>query len=285
MRAVTFLLTLACLGLSGLTHAAQRNDVPSCYGYAGMSAYQPAPTGRELVVVIDQTTPLTTDLRRTALNAALRFVQPGDEVMIYQFSAYMADSYMRLPFEGRMEAPIGGAQRDEIGMESLRKLDRCLGQQQAFFAKLFTSKFDASIGTASTHIAKSEIMRRKRAGEAIPEGWAFGPDGAPTTDPAIALQGTMAPSGGYKGVGIALLVEILAAAASGASTQPLGSSIVNIAWLAPVTFRPSIWIGKVPVLVKVTLCCWLLPMAPGANASGSGLACTVGSKPDKVMRV
>ena len=158
MRAVTFLLTLACLGLSGLTHAAQRNDVPSCYGYAGMSAYQPAPTGRELVVVIDQTTPLTTDLRRTALNAALRFVQPGDEVMIYQFSAYMADSYMRLPFEGRMEAPIGGAQRDEIGMESLRKLDRCLGQQQAFFAKLFTSKFDASIGTASTHIAKSEIM-------------------------------------------------------------------------------------------------------------------------------
>jgi hypothetical protein len=158
MRAVTFLLTLACLGLSGLTHATQRNDVPSCYGYADMSAYQPAPTGRELVVIIDQTTPLTTDLRRTALNAALRFVQPGDEVMIYQFSAYMADSYMRLPFEGRMEAPIEGARRDDIGMDSLRKLDRCLSQQQVFFAKLFTSKFDASVGTASTHIAKSEIM-------------------------------------------------------------------------------------------------------------------------------
>jgi (2R)-3-sulfolactate dehydrogenase (NADP+) len=50
----------------------------------------------------------------------------------------------------------------------------------------------------------------------IPEGWAFGPDGQPTTDPSVALQGTMAPSGGYKGVGIALLVELLAAAASGA---------------------------------------------------------------------
>lgn len=73
-----------------------------------------------------------------------------------------------------------------------------------------------SIDQSASVIAKSEIMRRKRAGEAIPEGWAFGPDGAPTTDPAIALQGTMAPSGGYKGVGIALLVEILAAAASGA---------------------------------------------------------------------
>jgi len=73
-----------------------------------------------------------------------------------------------------------------------------------------------SIDQSASVIAKSEIMRRKRAGESIPEGWAFGPDGAPTTDPTVALQGTMAPSGGYKGVGIALLVEILAAAASGA---------------------------------------------------------------------
>jgi hypothetical protein len=158
MRSVSFLLALACFGLVGQARAAQRNDVPSCYSYADMSANQPAPTGRELVVIIDQTTPLSADLRRTALNAALRFVQPGDEVLIYQFSAYMADSYMRLPFEGRMEAPIKGSQRDEIGMDSLRKLDRCLGQQQTFFAKLFTSKFDASVGTPSTRIAKSEIM-------------------------------------------------------------------------------------------------------------------------------
>lgn len=158
MRPVSFLLVLACLGLPGHAHATQRNDVPSCYNYADMSADQPAPTGRELVVVIDQTTPLTADLRRTALNAALRFVQPGDEVLIYQFSAYLADSYTRLPFEGRMEVPVKKSQRDEIGMDSLRKLDRCLGQQQTFFTKLFTRKFDASAGTPSTHIAKSEIM-------------------------------------------------------------------------------------------------------------------------------
>ncbi len=73
-----------------------------------------------------------------------------------------------------------------------------------------------SIDQSASVVAKSEIMRRQRAGQSIPEGWAFGPDGQPTTDPALALQGTMAPSGGYKGVGIALLVEILAAAASGA---------------------------------------------------------------------
>ncbi len=73
-----------------------------------------------------------------------------------------------------------------------------------------------SIDQSASVVAKSEILRRRRAGQAIPEGWAFGPDGRPTTDPDVALQGSMAPSGGYKGVGIALLVEVLAAAVSGA---------------------------------------------------------------------
>jgi (2R)-3-sulfolactate dehydrogenase (NADP+) len=74
-----------------------------------------------------------------------------------------------------------------------------------------------AIDQSASVVAKSEIMRRHREGKPIPEGWAFGPDGRATTDPAVALKGTMAPSGGYKGVGIALLVEILAAAASGAT--------------------------------------------------------------------
>ncbi|HWT98248.1 MAG TPA: Ldh family oxidoreductase, partial [Terriglobales bacterium] len=92
-----------------------------------------------------------------------------------------------------------------------------------------------SIDQSASVIAKSEIMRRKRAGESIPEGWAFGPDGAPTTDPSVALQGTMAPSGGYKGVGIALLVEILAAAASGAVLSSEASPFSGTAGGPPST--------------------------------------------------
>ncbi|HEY0442365.1 MAG TPA: Ldh family oxidoreductase [Xanthobacteraceae bacterium] len=73
-----------------------------------------------------------------------------------------------------------------------------------------------SIDQSASVVAKSEVMRHKRAGKAIPEGWAFAPDGSPTTDADVALKGTMAPSGGHKGVGAGLMVEILAAAASGA---------------------------------------------------------------------
>ncbi len=73
------------------------------------------------------------------------------------------------------------------------------------------------IDQSASVIARSEIMKHAREGMPIPEGWALDPDGMPTTDPEIALKGSMAPSGGYKGVGVALLVETMAAAMTGAT--------------------------------------------------------------------
>ncbi|MCP4328581.1 MAG: Ldh family oxidoreductase [Alphaproteobacteria bacterium] len=73
------------------------------------------------------------------------------------------------------------------------------------------------IDQSASVVAKSEIMKHARDGRPIPEGWALGPDGFPTTDPDLALQGSMSPAGGYKGVGMALFVEIMAAALSGAT--------------------------------------------------------------------
>ena len=74
-----------------------------------------------------------------------------------------------------------------------------------------------SIDQSASVIAKSEVLKRSKTGQPLEPGWALDPDGNPTTDAALALKGTMAPSGGYKGVGIALMVELLAAAASGAT--------------------------------------------------------------------
>lgn len=82
---------------------------------------------------------------------------------------------------------------------------------------------DAAGGTAilidqsASVVAKSEVMKHAREGRPIPEGWALDPDGQPTRDAELALKGTMAPSGGYKGVGVGLLTEVMAAALSGAT--------------------------------------------------------------------
>lgn len=65
---------------------------------------------------------------------------------------------------------------------------------------------------ASAASARGEIQLHLREGRPIPEGWAVGPDGQPTTDPATALAGAQLPFGGHKGAAIALMVELLAGA-------------------------------------------------------------------------
>jgi (2R)-3-sulfolactate dehydrogenase (NADP+) len=73
------------------------------------------------------------------------------------------------------------------------------------------------IDQSASVVAKSEVMKRARSGETLPAGWALDADGQPTTDPQVALKGTMMPAGGYKGVGSALLVEVMAACLAGAT--------------------------------------------------------------------
>jgi (2R)-3-sulfolactate dehydrogenase (NADP+) len=48
----------------------------------------------------------------------------------------------------------------------------------------------------------------------IPEGWALDPSGKPTTDPAVAVKGSILPIGGPKGYALALMVEIFCSALS-----------------------------------------------------------------------
>ena len=83
------------------------------------------------------------------------------------------------------------------------------------------------IDQSASVIAKSEIAVRAKSGEPIPIGWAFGPDGKDTTDPSIALKGTMAPSGGYKGFGVGLFVEIMAACLTGSNLGIEASSFAD----------------------------------------------------------
>ena len=56
---------------------------------------------------------------------------------------------------------------------------------------------------------------------------AFGPDGKNTTDASVALKGTMAPTGGYKGFGMGLFVEIMSACLTGSNLGTEASSFAN----------------------------------------------------------
>lgn len=67
---------------------------------------------------------------------------------------------------------------------------------------------------ASSVAARGHILLAAARGEPIPEGWALDADGQPTTDADAAANGMLLPTGGHKGLGIAMLGELLAGSLS-----------------------------------------------------------------------
>ena len=84
------------------------------------------------------------------------------------------------------------------------------------------------IDQSSSAVAWTAVKRAAEEGRPIPLGWALDAEGEPTTDPRKGLEGSMAPSGGYKGFGQGLIVEVMCAALAGANRGPqMGSFTLN----------------------------------------------------------
>lgn len=74
-----------------------------------------------------------------------------------------------------------------------------------------------TIDLSLSQVARGKVMIALKEGRPIPEGWALDVEGRPTTDPKAALGGSMLAMGGDKGATLALVVELLACALTGAA--------------------------------------------------------------------
>ena len=68
---------------------------------------------------------------------------------------------------------------------------------------------------ANTGVARGKIYAAAQRGESIPDTWALDEDGAPTTDPHVAVHGLLAPMGGHKGYGISFMMDVLSGVLTG----------------------------------------------------------------------
>ena len=80
----------------------------------------------------------------------------------------------------------------------------------------------------------TELMLRERLGETLPDGVAIGPDGEPTRDPTLARRGALLPFGGYKGFGLALMVQALGVLAGS------GTDVESDYGYLFIAFRPEL---------------------------------------------
>jgi LDH2 family malate/lactate/ureidoglycolate dehydrogenase len=70
---------------------------------------------------------------------------------------------------------------------------------------------------AQSVVAAGKLGMAARKGERIPFGWALDRDGKPTDDPKAGSAGLLVPIGGPKGFGLAVVMDVLAGALSGAA--------------------------------------------------------------------
>ncbi len=104
---------------------------------------------------------------------------------------------------------------------------------------------------ATTTVALGKLSHAANLNrQEIPREWGFlDPSGEPTTDTAMAQRGAPTPTGGYKGTGLAMMIEILCSGLSGGAMttelpvyrtggDPLGISHTFIA-IDPARFLPA----------------------------------------------
>jgi (2R)-3-sulfolactate dehydrogenase (NADP+) len=122
------------------------------------------------------------------------------------------------------------------------------GTNPLAFAAPRTEQPPLVLDQSSSVVARGEVVLRASQGREIPEGWALDATGGPTTNPRDALAGSMLPAGGYKGAGIALMVEILAGVLSGSNLSFQASSFVDDAGGPPCTGQFFIAVDPVAFL-------------------------------------
>ena len=120
--------------------------------------------------------------------------------------------------------PVGGAGLVGLAMGNSPAAMAAAGGRRPLFgtnpiAAVFPRRDGAPlmIDMSLSEIARGKLMVAAKAGQAIPLGWALDHEGAPTTDPKAGLEGSMVPMGGTKGAMLALIVELLVTALTGAA--------------------------------------------------------------------
>jgi LDH2 family malate/lactate/ureidoglycolate dehydrogenase len=78
---------------------------------------------------------------------------------------------------------------------------------------------------ATSEAAMGKIRMAHKSGDTIPPGWAVDTQGVPTMDAGAAISGMLLPTGGPKGFGLALMIDLVAGllsgGAAGAAVRPL----------------------------------------------------------------
>ncbi len=111
--------------------------------------------------------------------------------------------------------------------------NRIVGNNPISFGIPRKDNFPIVLDMALSNVAQGKIIVAEREGRKIPPDWSLDEQGEVTTDPAAALKGSLYPIAGFKGLGLAIIVDILCGVLSG------GGYLDNLNGLYTGTEKPG----------------------------------------------
>ena len=156
MRSVVY-AALAALLFWAHPCTAAIDAVPSCYSRYRVNL-APAPPGRALFVLVDQTTALDPVLTQTLRQNVAHLVMPGTTFTIASFSAFRSGRYANVVASGTVEPPVPARKRGGISVPQLKKLDACLRAQAGYGIRVALAGVAAAQRVGAASFDQSEIM-------------------------------------------------------------------------------------------------------------------------------
>ena len=212
------------VGLGYLSHYCEHLRCGKVDGNAVVSVSQPAPGAVRVDAAHGFVHPAF-EAARPTLVAAARSQGIAGMAIDHSYGAGVIGWYVtRLASEGLVALGFANAPKSMAPWGGKRAF---FGTNPFAFAVPRADHPPMVIDQSSSATAKVNVVNAAARGEAIPLGWAMDPDGNPTTDAKLGLAGSMAPAGGAKGSAMALVVDLMAAAMTGASFSFEASPMAN----------------------------------------------------------
>lgn len=153
------ILLAAMLGLTLLPMWADAGTrIHSCYEELYLEPPQNHGTSDALHILIDQTMPVSNDMKSSIMNLVDDWGRDGDHVKIARYSAHVRNQYTQLMFDEWVEADP-----DQEYLYHLRDQDRdqlvlCLQEQRAQFKQLFTEALSKTLDMTDPKLPQTDIF-------------------------------------------------------------------------------------------------------------------------------
>ena len=134
------------------------NANSSCYEIYKTEAKADTKIDKAIFVLIDETTFFNDSLQEQILKNSIKHIEAGNYIYIAKFSAFIGNHYNEKVFDFKLDKPLDEKQRYNERKDSLKKIDKCLKDQQGYVAGQIVQSIKKSFLNPNDDIAKSDVL-------------------------------------------------------------------------------------------------------------------------------